>query len=555
MTALQSEPQDGSYGKSVSGADSAAVRIAANFTAFEKLVTRAEHNYAKGNFDAAAIDAALAGHIATSTHCGIFGSPRLERMLVSMGRELNSKARVEPARKASTAIRTVLHVATEVHINGGLTRMISRWIAADRKRTNSLALTQHRGPIPQHLSDAVANSGGRIHHINHRIGGQFTWARELRTLAQDYDAVVLHIFCEDVIPLLAFAEPELSPPVLLLNHADHLFWLGSGISHAVLNLRDAARDLAEHRRGIEPKRNLLLPTIIDPTIRMRTRAEAKQAIGLDPNRTLLLSVARAAKYATMNGVTYADMHVPLLLRHPKAELLVVGAFEPEDWKPAIRATGGRIQPLPTKVDPRPYFEAGDIYVDSYPFVSSTSMMEAAGYGLPLVTLFTVPGEARIYGINHFGLVGTAHVAKSFQEYEGVLDRLITDEDFRAQEGARAQDAVTRVHAPPGWLSFLDDVYARAVALPPLDNTKLLASDETEQPFFGEPDRRHEDMFRSDYPMSEKLKSYMGMVNTRQHWVYWNELRRMGAFENWKEASRLMLPEWLRRVVKDRALAP
>jgi hypothetical protein len=531
--------------------DPATKRISANFAAFERQVHRAQDDFARSNLEGAAVGAALAAHVATGTHCGIFWSPRLERLLNSIGRRIDD-GKVPASSRGSTApYKNVLHVCTHVHESGGLTRMIGRWISADRGRTNSIALTQHRGAIPEHLSIAVAESGGSFHHINHRIGGIFEWVRELRRLARRHDAIILHIYCEDVVPLLAFAEPENFPPVLFLNHADHLFWFGSSISHVVINLRDAARDLAESRRGIDPKRNLLMPTIVDNTVRKRSRSEAKQALGFDSKRILLVSVARATKYRTMNGVTYADLHVPLLLKYPNAELVVVGAFEPDDWGPAITAVGGRIRSLPNQSDPRPYYEAADIYVDSYPFVSSTSMMEAAGYGLPPVTIFKVPDAARIFGINHVGLVGTALVARSDSEYIDTLSKLIADEEYRVQCGEAARDAITRMHAPLGWLPNLEAIYAHSIGLPPLDNYSMLRSEEIERPYFGEPDRRHEDMFKSDHPLSVDLKGYMGMVSARQQWTYWNELRREGAFESGWQAATYLAPEWLKRVLKDR----
>jgi hypothetical protein len=538
----------------VSGRDSDSERIGANFAAFERHVICAQEHFSNHNLEAAAISAALAAHVATSTHCGIFWSPRLERLLNKIGRRISDTPAPASDRDFKGPYKNVLHVCTQVHDPGGLTRMIIRWMSADKNRTNSIALTQHRGEIPKNLSLAVTRNGGRLYRINHCVGGIFEWARELRRLSRKHDVIILHIHCEDVIPLLAFAESKSFPPVLLLNHADHLFWFGPSISHAVLNLRDAAKDLAQSRRGIAPERNLLLPTIVDDTVRVRSRSEAKQALGFDPERILLVSVARSEKYRTMNGITYADLHVRLLRKYPEAQLVVVGASHPDDWAPAIAAVGGRICPVSKQSDPRPYYEAADIYVDSYPFVSSTSMMEAAGYGLPLVTIFKAPDAARIFAINHVGLVGRALVAKSDDEYVDTLSRLISDETFRTECGEAARDAITKIHASTGWLPSLEAIYTRSMGLPPLDNSSMLQDDILERPFFGEPDRRHEEIFRSDYPLSEHLKSYMGMVPGRQQWAYWRELRRSGAFANSRQAFRYLLPEWLKRVLTDPRLA-
>ncbi len=535
--------------------DPKAARIAANFALFNHYVEKAEHYYATGNQEAAAITVALAAHLAAGTHCGIFWSPRLEQILISIGRHMPRNRANPPQLSKAMPFKKVLHVGTEVQVSGGLTRMLGRWVDADENQINSIALTQQRGPIPEHLATAIKRCGGRLHYLNQRPGSLMTWAQNLRELAQRHDAVVLHIHCEDVIPLIAFADASQIPPVLVLNHADHLFWLGSSIAHACINLRDAATDLSILRRGIAPERNLLMPTIVDATVRTRTREEAKRLLGFDPERTLMLSVARAAKYRTMDGVTFADMHVDLLKKHSDVELVVVGVGDQEDWKPAIKACGGRIKPLATQSDPRPYYEAADIYVDSYPFVSSTSMMEASSYGLPSVTLFTAPEEARIIGINHVGLVRTAIVAKSKTEYGEALNRLIGDTAYRTSVGEAARLAIADKHTPPNWCARLDEIYEEARCLAPLDSAKMLAQHAPETPFSGEPDRRHEDMFSATFPMAGNLKRYMGMASPRQQLAFWQELKDEGAFRNWREASIYLLPEWLRRNLKDRLRRP
>jgi glycosyltransferase involved in cell wall biosynthesis len=465
-------------------------------------------------------------------------------MLNAIGRRVPDPGR--PAFKPSGEFKRVLHVGTELSAVGGLTRMISRWISADPERTNSLVLTQPREAVPAHLREAVTRSGGAIHRLNRTIGNQLDWVRQLRALARRHDLVILHIHCEDVIPLIAFADPQGLPPVVLLNHADHIFWLGTGASHLVISLRDAAVDICIDRRGVEPRRNFLLPTIVDPTVRTRARREAKLALGLDPDGVLLVSVARNAKYRSLNGVSFADMHAEVLARHPEAQLVVVGSGDPDDWQAAKARTGGRITGLPEQPDPSAYFEAADIYVDSYPFVSSTSMMEAGSYGTPLLTLFTAPHEARIFGINHVGLVGTALQAASRDEYDAILERLIVDADFRAEAGEAARAAIEDRHTPPGWRTDLEAAYALARELPPLSAPDAEADARFGRPRFGPPDSLHQDIFGYDYSVVEIRKLYMGALPAGQRFAQWRRMRAAGEIHGVAESLRLLLPEWLKR---------
>jgi hypothetical protein len=524
------------------------LRIDRNFAEFERHLKRAQAYQAENELAAACVHAAVASHIAVQNHCGVFWSPRLEKLLSEIGQRIEPRG--QAAHTRSTEVKRILQVGTQMASVGGLTKMLGQWVKADAARTHSLVLTQQRGPTPAFVHEAF---GGRIHYLNHTPGGHVEWARKLRSIAKDFDLVILHTHCEDIVPLLAFAEPGRHPPVLVLNHADHLFWYGPSICHLSINLRDAAQDLAIARRGIDPRRNILMPTLSESIVRTRSREEAKRELGVDPGTTLLVSIARKLKYRTMHGVTFADIHAPLLEKHPDAMLLVVGAGEPEDWAPVRKRVGDRLRSLPELPNPKVYFEAADVYVDSFPFVSSTSLMEAAGYGAPTATIFTYPDEARIFGINHVALVGNVQVARTFEHYREILDGLIRDPALRERLGETARVAVAKEHNMPGWQRWLEAVYARALELPPLDNRAMLEGAET--PYFGEPDRRHEDIFGGDWPTAQVVKSYMGMLPLHQRVAHWRELRGTGVFTSPKSAaSHVLLPEWLKRYVKDGLLA-
>ncbi len=527
--------------------------ILKSFAEYDAYVRRAEKLYAEGRFAAASVVSAIAAGVAAHRHCGVFASPRIERVLTSIGTSLQDKDVPQRERAAPTAIKSVLHVATQLSPVGGLTRMISRWVNADKSRVNSLVLTQNRGSIPHHTVEAISESGGKIYKLNRSPGGKLEWALELRRLAKNFDAVVLHFHCEDIIPIVAFADPKTLPPIILLNHADHIFWLGPSISRVVVSLREAAADIAINRRGVEARRSVIMPTIVDPTVRERTREEAKKAIGIDVDCVLILSVARGVKYRTINGVTFAARHAEVLAKNPKAKLLVVGVGNPVDWEPVKKAYPGQIETIPEIELPRAYFEAADIYVDSYPFVSSTSMMEAAGYGLPLLTIFDAPREARIFAINHVGLDGTALVASSQAEYEEKLTKLIRDESYRRAVEKGAHDAVESQHTPPGWLAYLERVYAKALELPPPEPRVFTERKDLETPHLGEPDRRHHSIVSSNFSTADITKGFIGMLPLRERYAFWKELMAEGKFDGeprFKSLIPLAVPEWLKRRVCD-----
>jgi hypothetical protein len=348
MSAIAMAP--GAGNGAASEADRNLVRARELFDAFDGMVARAADAFAKEQYDTASVLAGLAATGAMGPHAGFFASPRLETMLLEIGRRTARES--DWRRKPGVKIRRVLHVASELLPVGGLINNLAHWLQADTVRKHSLAVIHQRGVVPANVAGPIKQSGGVIHRINQTPGHQVAWARKLREVAQGYDAVVLHTYGQDPVPLMAFAEPDKRPPLLLLNHADHLFWLGASIADVVINMREAAQDLTIARRGVEPRRNIVVPTVISPPKRLMSREEARAKLGIAPDTVLIFSAARAMKYRTVDGVTFAAPFVSVLKKHPKAQLLVLGAGDREDWKVDSAAVEGRIRGLPESPEAR-----------------------------------------------------------------------------------------------------------------------------------------------------------------------------------------------------------
>ncbi len=515
------------------------------FRQYEHWLNVALDYHRRGKLEAAVAYGGVAAMMATRPHAGFYASPRLERMLTDIGRRTAKPTTYR--RQTGRKIEHILHVATELIPVGGLTNMLTRWISEDKDRVHSLALTHHYTAIPEATLKAVAAAGGKIYRLNRTTGHQIAWAGKLREIAREHDGVMLHVYGQDPIAMVAFAEPEKLPPIMLLNHADHLFWLGASTSDIVINLRDAAQDLSIARRTVEPRRNIMVPTMVAPAVRTRTREQAKAELGIEPDTLLLFSAARTIKYRTMGGVTFTKPHVELLKKYPNAELWVLGAGDRPDWADDIAAAGGRIKALPESPDTKVYYEAADIYVDSFPFVSSTSMMEAAGLGTPLVSRFYGPKEARIFAINHPGIDKPTLHGWSEPEYIANLDRLMSDPALREAKAKEARESVLYYHTPPSWLSFIERAYRLAEELPPIDPQKHFAPDAIETYSDGEPDRRIYEIFgyNEDDPV-RVLRWYVGLLPFGERMKLWSTLRKHGAYDSWKQALRLMAPNWLIR---------
>ena len=177
---------------------------------------------------------ASAAQLAASFHPGRFADGAIENLALQIGSELNGFVAKDkflglpPAREKRC--RRVLHVASHVLGIGGHSRMLYHWVEQDQSSSHSLVVLNQRDlQIPQWLSEAVQRSGGQFTVFPSRSCRlqKAYWLREIAR--QSADLVVLHHGAFDTIPSVAFSVRD-CPPVTVLNHADHQFWLGSSVA-------------------------------------------------------------------------------------------------------------------------------------------------------------------------------------------------------------------------------------------------------------------------------------------------------------------------------------
>ena len=514
--------------------------IQQNFEVFQGLVAQVRNLVQRGKYEEAAIYGEIAAWYACAQHCGIFASMELEQILLTIGQKsIQSDRASKNYASFNKQSRNVLHVCTSVGPIGGLSRMLWRWIQQDIASSHSVALTrQGLNEIPEILKEAISDSGGKIYLLDSNPGSLISRAKKLREIATNFDYLILHIHNQDVIPIIAFASKQRSTPVIFLDHADHMFWLGASVSDIVINLRESGMRLAQERRSIDKNRSILLPTIIEPTQRLLSRAEAKQQLGLGENSIVLLSIARAIKYATINGISYVDAHIQFLERYENAFLIIVGSGYREDWADTIQKVHGRIKVFSETKDTAVFYQAADIYVDSFPFVSTTSLLEAGSYGLPLVSRYPYTSDAcGIFGAEMPGLAGNLIQVQDIDGYVSTLSRLIDDKEFRLSLGEATQRKILEIHCESSWQAKLEEVYARAANLPRLMTLPIT----TDQIALGEPDVFLPYIHGWHFNFTLAFQSYLVFLPFSQRLHLWYKLVKENGVGN---RITLLLPEWL-----------
>jgi hypothetical protein len=434
--------------------------IERHFEEFERIAGLARKSLLAGELGTSAAYVQVVAYYAWFHPTGLFASPELEEILSQIGKSLPA-VHPELSPNSQAPAKKILHVLTEVHSLGGHTRLTWRWIRGDANRNHSVALTrQGATEVPEPLRTATEESGGKILYLDRNSGGLLARAQELRRLAADADQVVLHIHPYDVIPSLAFADRSQRPPLAFLNHNDHVFWIGGSTADQIAEIRDSGRRLSQDRRGIPESRSTLLPIPLEENAAPIGRSAARQKLGLPEDAVIILTVAAAYKYNAPAGAHFTDALLPVIQKYPNVMLLAIGPAERDEWASAANQASGRIKVLGRRADAEVFYQAADIYLDSFPFSSLTSFLEAGSYGIPLVSYRAHSAEAEILCGDDPALSGLMKQPRTMGEFQSEVCQLVEDGKSRTALGKSTREAILDCHMNGGWSRFVEALYSR-----------------------------------------------------------------------------------------------
>ena len=437
-----------------------------------QLEKRAREAMVRRRFDEAAAWVQTSATYAWLNHCGIFASPVLEGILEDIARRTTSTSRPPSTFMEASRPRLpkrILHVATQLYPTGGHTQAIRCWAEQDRGREHRLVLTrQGPTPIPDKIRQITSFSSSRnaINQLDRRPGGLLARSARLRKAVGWADLVILHTHNYDVVPTLALHAWPASPPTVLVDSNDHTFWIGRSAASLVMHMRESGQELGITRRGLGAEDSFVLERPLQLPRRTASRADAKRRLGMDPQQVVIGTAADPTKYRPVSGTSFLDLMVPVLRAHPDAVLLAAGPARDEGmWQDANVATNGRVRALGLLHDMRPFHQAADIYLDSFPFASLTSLLESGSLGNPTVTYRGHPREADVLGADTRGLDDLMCAPTNPHAFHHVLSELVGDPEHRRQLGERTAERIVATHTGAGWLERTEAMYLAAAARP------------------------------------------------------------------------------------------
>lgn len=288
-----------------------------------------------------------------------------------------------------TGSNHVLHVVTEAYTVGGHSRVINNWIKSSPQLVHSILVNSHLKPVPNFLVTTVGDNGGVI-----IINEQLTLVDKaimMAKVASQYKYIVLHHHPDDILPLLALGTPKFKRPTFLYNHADHIWGCGYSVCDKIFELTLSGIEFAHKYRGIRYERIMFMSIPIEIT--------SPQFNQGSKSIKRVISVASAFKYYPTSKYNFQEFLHKLLSIRCDIVCIIIGVTDKDKyWTKLKNEFPERLKLLGVlpKSEVINYLDGADLYLDSFPFLSYTSCIEAISYQVPAVSLKTPVSQLDSY---------------------------------------------------------------------------------------------------------------------------------------------------------------
>lgn len=327
---------------------------------------------------------------AWAAHPGRFADGVVENILLEAGRVLETGPLSAPLPGSVAGETRTLHVASELYLTGGHSRVLAKWVQRDSGSSHDIVVTRQSGPMPEYLTAIADDRGAKITLLNPSDSIRRR-AHILRSISSVYDRVILHHHPDDAVPILAYAVPT-GCPVAMFNHAHFSYSLGSGVADVIINTMPYFRELTERYRFPQACALLEGPLGLDQLHWQDVnKRQAKERLGLPRDGLVAMTIGAEAYFTPSESINFFETLGKLLESKASLHVLVIGVAADSVLVPSGIRNERRVTLVGPVADPRPYYEASDICLESFPMPSLGALTEAVAYG----EAFPVPAFAEV----------------------------------------------------------------------------------------------------------------------------------------------------------------
>ncbi|TWP30652.1 hypothetical protein ETU09_01230 [Apibacter muscae] len=432
---------------------------------------------------------------ANNNFIGYYANWELEELLNILGSKIipdNSKNNIREKKKNDLSI---LHIVSEIYPTGGHTKLLFNWIELDEDNIHSVITTRM-------TIDALIDVSQK-YPLNKKINYQELQEKEfiakiieLNQSVKNYDRIILHIHPDDIIPVIALSDKNIQTPVLFLNHADHLFWVGISIVDCLVQIREINIILDKLRRKANFQKLLPIPIYNKKLEISRSIKYTKKEGDL-----YLLSTGSEYKYKPYNGYDFFKAAYSIVEKYDNVHFFIAGVSDKSSL--VQEYLHPRIYYLGNVLNLSEYEDICDIYVEGFPIPSFTALLQVALKKKYIHLIYNPVNLFRLFNDNpKYDLV----YSKSYDEWINSLEQVIESSATRERKMTNQYTYINSIYNIKNWIIMLNDIY---------DSTKdivhKIREKEDDTSYFTEDEELlsslHKDVKYTHYAYCEKLSLY------------------------------------------------
>jgi hypothetical protein len=377
----------------------------------------------------------------SNNYAGFYSDGSMEKLLIQLAKYCKSDD-FNVVRKCDS-LPLSIHIVTSTYKVGGHCRLLREWVTRYNEHEHVIIITEENNV------DREFFNGTSIIELGY-LNNPFEKAGLIRSIAKQADYVFLHHHMHDITSVMALATQDLVPPVAILNHADHLFWAGVSVCDYIIEIREGYLPLDIERRQVDCGGYLPIPVKPDNQFE---KTDCRAELGISSETIVLLTMASAFKFSPTENYDFFNSILPVLQKNKEALLIVIGIDKDNPLArihPQVRYEG-------IVVDPAKYKVACDIYVESFPFSSFTSLLETVVNGAALHLMYNPPLLSKMLTFDYHNEKSIWNYATNISEWQLKLNILISNDDVRVASMKVAKEYVSKAHYND-WLNYLNDIY-------------------------------------------------------------------------------------------------
>ncbi|UZT96669.1 hypothetical protein ODZ84_15745 [Chryseobacterium fluminis] len=342
----------------------------------------------------------------------------------------------------------ILHICSVVYTSGGHSKLLYNWIKNDTSKKHTVLSTRLSLEELQEVSHFHLGDFEGLEQISVQASSKIESVNLLNQLPlNDYEAIILHIHPDETITNIVLSQKDIITPVCLVNHADHVFWLGTSIVDILLQIRESNISIDTDRRGIAPERQFFLPIPVENSSNIND--------GNTSSTLQILSTGTAYKYKPTENYNFLQEAHKIVEKHPNVIFNIVG-ISPDTWYiKDFHHERIVLHGIISSTELASLEEKTHIYVEGFPMASFTALLQAALRKIPFVLHYRPLLLFKLFSENKENAI---IYPNNLEQWHDMMDRLILDKKYRAETLENQYQYILNNFSIDVWKSRINNLY-------------------------------------------------------------------------------------------------